>query len=100
MNEALRGLLGRSAAPDPERSSRAAEIGDLVRTALALPEQAAVTVQQLACTEPGCPPIETKIAVLGMGSARRWTLHTPLSEVADSDVRRLLDQHPEGEDTT
>lgn len=35
-----------------------------VTEALALPEDATVMVTELACKEPGCPPIETVIAVL------------------------------------
>jgi hypothetical protein len=97
MNEALDRLLGRSNKPDAARSDRAGQIVDLVRTTLALGPQAAVTVQQLACAEPGCPPIETKIAILGENAGRRWTLHAPLSDVDDETVRQTLAAHPEGE---
>ncbi|GAA2787596.1 hypothetical protein [Saccharopolyspora taberi] len=99
MSEALNRLLGRSSRPDPARADRAAEIADLVRAALSLSPQAAVTVQQLACAEPGCPPIETKIAVLGDGSGRRWTIHAPMSEVDEQTVRETLTTRPEGENT-
>jgi hypothetical protein len=82
MNEALSRLLGRSNRPDPNRADRAGEIAKLVRATLGLRENSAVTVQELACAEPGCPPIETKIAVLDQ-PRRSWTLHTPMSEVDD-----------------
>ncbi|WP_200863081.1 hypothetical protein [Amycolatopsis orientalis] len=97
MDEALDRLLGRSNKPDAARSDRAGEIAAVVREVLALGSSAAVTVQQLACAEPGCPPVETKIAVLGGGGGRRWTLHAPLSELDDDAVRRLLAARPEGE---
>ncbi|MGF1645595.1 MAG: hypothetical protein ACFCVF_01520 [Kineosporiaceae bacterium] len=74
---------------DPARGRRAAEIADLVHRHLALPPESAVTVQQLACREPGCPPIETVIAVLGT-PPRRWTLHHPLSEIDDAMVVDLV----------
>lgn len=64
---------------------------------LGLDEQAAVVVQQLACSEPDCPPIETKIAVLGEEPGRRWTIHAPVSEVEDPAVRRTVTARPEGE---
>jgi hypothetical protein len=99
MNEALDRLLGRSNKPDAARSDRAGQIAELVRSALALDPRAAVTVQQLACAEPGCPPVETKIAILGEGPGRRWTLHAPLSGVDDAAVRQALAAHPEGENT-
>jgi hypothetical protein len=43
---------------------------------LALDADDIVLTRQLACTEPGCPPLETVVAVLPTGgAARRWTLH-------------------------
>jgi hypothetical protein len=97
MSDALNKLLGRSSQPPPGRAGRAGEIADLTRVTLALEQQAAVTVQQLACAEPGCPPIETKIMVLGEGAGRRWTIHAPVSEVDDETVLRILIGQPEGE---
>jgi hypothetical protein len=99
MNEALNELLGRSTRANPERRERAAQIADLVRCELGLPERSTVTVQQLACAEPGCPPVETKIVVLGGGSSLRWTIHAPLAEVDDEAVRRVLTERDEGRDT-
>ncbi|MEV0089482.1 hypothetical protein [Saccharopolyspora sp. NPDC050642] len=96
MNEALGRLLSRSNRPDPGRADRAGEIAELVRAALGLPADAAVTVQELACAEPGCPPIETKIAVLDE-PPRRWTIHARVSEVDDEAVRAILTNRPEGE---
>jgi hypothetical protein len=96
MNDAVNQLLGRSGRPEPGRAARAEEIADLVRTILDLEAEAAVTVQQLACVEPGCPPIETKIVVLG-SAAKRWTIHAPVSEVDDVTVRRALAAQPEGD---
>ncbi len=58
----LSGIHG-GAAREPGRGRRAAQVADLVRLHLGLPD-AAVTVSQLACREPGCPPVETVIAVL------------------------------------
>ncbi len=100
MNEALNQLLGRSRSPDAGQTARAGEIADLVRATLGLGEQAAVTVQQLACSEPGCPPIETKLIVLGEGPGRRWTIHAPVSEVDDATVRTLLTDLPEGDNAS
>jgi hypothetical protein len=94
MNEALARLLGRSTRTD---SGRAGEIADLVRATLGVTDQEAVTVQQLACTEPGCPPIETKIVILSSSASRRWTIPAPMSEVDDVMVRTALATAPEGE---
>lgn len=75
------------------RGPQAVHIAQLVRTLLRLPEDVAVTVQQLSCREPGCPPIETVIAVLG-APARRWNLHHPLTAISDDMVTRLLIDYP------
>jgi hypothetical protein len=54
-------------------------------------------IRQLACTESGCPPVETVVAVLPMGGeARRWTLHRALEQVTEDDLRTLLATAPEG----
>jgi hypothetical protein len=86
-------LLGRSN-HDRARGRRAAEIAELVRVTLGLPDDVAVTVQQLSCAEPGCPPVETVIAVLA-APPRRWTIHRPLAEIDDALVTsRLTHSHP------
>jgi hypothetical protein len=54
-------------------------------------------IRQLACTEPGCPPVETVVAVLPMDAeARRWTLHRPVAQITFDDLRALLANPPEG----
>ena len=70
-------------------------MAEQVRTTLNLPDDVAVTVQELACREPGCPPVETVIAVLA-AVPRRWKVHRPLADVDDELVTRLLTDNPEG----
>lgn len=89
------GVLG-GAARDPARGRRAGEIAQLARRTLGLTEDTAVTVSQLACREPGCPPVETVIAVLGP-AGRRWTIHRPLADIDDAMVVGLLTLEPHGE---
>jgi hypothetical protein len=89
----LDGLLDGSAARDPARGRRAGEIAALVRSTLRLEEVVAVTVQQVRCREPGCPPVETVIAVFG-APPRRWTIHRPLAEIDDATVTDLLARDP------
>ncbi|MDT7843308.1 hypothetical protein [Streptomyces justiciae] len=62
-----------------------------MRVLLDLDDDTAVMVRQLTCTEPGCPPVETVVAVLPMeGEARRWTLHRPAEEITEDDLRAAL----------
>ena len=89
----LDGLLDGSPPYDPARGRRAGEIAALVRSTLQIPDDVAVTVQQLSCREPGCPPVETVIAVLGTPS-RRWTIHRPLAEIDDAAVAGVLAHDP------
>ncbi len=68
-----------------------------VRRLLGIDEDTAVVIRQLACTEPGCPPLETVIAVLPIdGPGRRWTLHCPAERITEDDLRTLLATSPEG----
>lgn len=70
---------------------RAAAIRALKATARTLFEAAdddAVVVNELSCTEPGCPPIETVVALLRAGSEpRQVKVHKPAVEVTEDDLR-------------
>lgn len=89
------GILG-AAAREPTRGRRAAEIAEIARTTLRLPDDTAVTVSQLSCREPGCPPVETVIAVLA-SPPRRWTIHRPIAEIDDVLVTGVLTHDPHGD---
>lgn len=78
-------------------SSHARHLKEAVRRLLDLDDDTAVVIRQLACTEPDCPPIETVIGLLPMnGPARRWTLHRPVDEITEDDLRATLATAPEG----
>ena len=80
-------LFGQRPRPDP---ARVAAIKGWVAQAFGLPEDAAVTVMELRCAEPGCPPLETVIALLGRpGQPRQYKLPKGLAEVTFDDVARL-----------
>lgn len=72
--------------PRPGDPRRAATIKGWVREALALDEGATVMVTELRCSEPGCPPLETVIAVLGQGATRRHKLPKGIAEIAMDDI--------------
>jgi hypothetical protein len=77
---------GRSAGAAPS----ARRIKDWARELFALDESATVMVTELACSEPGCPPVETVIAVLrGPGDTRSYKVHRPAADVTREDVARL-----------
>ncbi len=54
------------------------------------PHEATVMVTELACVEPGCPPVETVIALLAPGRpAEVHRLHVPIAEVTRADIEAL-----------
>jgi hypothetical protein len=72
-----------------------ARIKEWTRELLGLEEGAAVMVSELTCTEPGCPPLETVIAVfrLGGGSDKR-KLHRAIHEVTRGELAAAWSSSP------
>lgn len=68
---------------------------DAVRDALSLDVDDPVLVQQLACAEPDCPPVETVVASLGP-PRRTWKFPKPTVDVSPAELRGAIDHHPEG----
>lgn len=60
-----------------------------VADSMPLSPGAAVLVTELSCREPGCPPLETVIAVLDGTVQRKQTLHKALAHVTAEDVRAI-----------
>jgi hypothetical protein len=77
--------------PQPGRApGRTTEIKAWAAEALGLTDDVAVMVTELRCTEPGCPPMETVVAVLdGLGPTRQYKIHKPLADVTREDVRAI-----------
>ncbi|WP_234425836.1 hypothetical protein [Streptomyces kebangsaanensis] len=80
------------------------ELKKTVRVLLGLDADTAVMVRRLACTEPGCPPLQTVVAVLPTeGEARRRPLHRPAYQITEDDLRTALlalEQHDQEIDLT
>ncbi len=69
---------------------RAAGIKRWAEAAFALGEDDSVMVTELRCTEPGCPPLETVIALLTAGGpTRQHKIHKPITDVTEEDIRAL-----------
>ena len=89
----MRGLFDRKR-PDAESVRR---VKALVSEQLGLHGAAALTVAELACHEPGCPPIETVVTVHGAdGQRRTWRLHKPVAEITAGDVETAISGAPAG----
>ena len=71
----------------PDRLNRVGAIKEWSRECLALEDGATVMVSELRCTEDGCPPLETVIAVFAPDGGRlQLTVHKPLDGVTRGDV--------------
>jgi len=73
-------------------SGRAGRIKQWVRDLVALGPGTTVMVTELACSEPGCPPRETVIAVFDEeGTSRHWKLHMAIEEVTAEDIEAAFE---------
>ncbi|HEY4120267.1 MAG TPA: hypothetical protein VGM56_20520 [Byssovorax sp.] len=69
----------------------ARQIKGWVREALALGDDVTILVSELTCKEPGCPPVETVIAVFrGPDDTTKYTVHRASADVTRDDVARVL----------
>ncbi len=59
-----------------------------------LDNEAVITGSELACTDPGCPLIETVIAVFDASGSRKWKLTRPKSAVTKIMVQQALATPP------
>ncbi len=84
--------------PPPTRLAHIRSIKGWVADVLAPPADAVVMVSELTCSEPGCPPVETVIALMhGPGETIRHKVHRPIVEVTREDIEQLAappQQHP------
>ena len=88
--------------PDPQDSSAASRV-DPEHTAaikrwtselLCLDDDAVVSVIEAACVDPGCPLVETVIAVFDSAGTRRWKLTRPRAAVTKLMIQQTLAASP------
>jgi len=73
--------------PAKPNAAKLIEIKSWVRSRLQLDDAAVIMITELECSEPGCPPLHTIIAVmLGPGQNQRYKLHKPVAEVTADDI--------------
>ena len=80
-------LFGGASKPD---AARIALVKQWIRDRFQLGEDCVVMVTELRCTEQGCPPLETVIAILdGPGSRRQFKLHKGVASLTVEDVASI-----------
>ena len=61
-----------------------------VEEALGIDETTIVMVTELACHEPGCPPLETVVAVLGGPAVRSWKIPGGIADLTRAELEVVL----------
>jgi hypothetical protein len=75
-------------APNPEAMRR---VKHWIREELRLPPDTAFAVNEIVCTDPGCPGIETVILVMAPGvKTRAYKVQKALDEVTEQDIGEAL----------
>ncbi len=55
-----------------------------------IPENSTLSIAELACHEPNCPPIETIITERNEnGKVRNWRIAKPINDIQESDINNL-----------
>ncbi|VEP12828.1 conserved hypothetical protein [Hyella patelloides LEGE 07179] len=57
---------------------------------LNLDEQVTISLNQLTCHEPGCPPIETAIVIMKQ-PPKQYKIHKSIAEIERTDIERLIE---------
>ena len=62
----------------------------LISNKYELSDNTIISIAELSCHEPDCPPIETIISVrYENGSMKNWRVAKPISEVEETDIYEL-----------
>ena len=55
-----------------------------------IPETSILSIAELNCHEPDCPPTETVVTARSIdGSTQNWKIHKPIDEISENDVNDL-----------
>ena len=55
-----------------------------------IPENSTLSIAELACHEPNCPPIETIITERNEnGKLRNWRIAKPINDIQETDINNL-----------
>jgi len=64
------------------------KIKDWLYKTLSIDKGVHISLSQLSCTEPDCPPVETVIAVM-LNPAQQYKIHKPIAEIEYIDIYNL-----------
>ncbi len=72
---------------DPEKLK---QIKDWAYQELEIDPIISISISQLQCHEPDCPPIETVIAVM-TNPPKQFKIHKPASQIMETDIKQLVE---------
>ncbi|MEM6403889.1 MAG: hypothetical protein AAF757_27310 [Cyanobacteria bacterium P01_D01_bin.116] len=67
------------------------QIKQWIYQSLQIDDEISISLSQLQCTEPGCPPIETVIHVM-INPVQQYKIHKSIPEIEYTDIN-LLNQN-------
>lgn len=80
-----------------DRGRKVGEVRQWVREAHGVSSDTTVMVTELQCHEPGCPPLETVVAILhGPGDTRQAKIPRGIVELTRQDIDALAFAPPDG----
>ena len=63
----------------------------IISIKLKLSETTILSIAELSCHEPGCPPIETVITANAIdGTSKTWKIEKPIDQIDNLDVENML----------
>ncbi|MDY6897040.1 MAG: hypothetical protein SWZ49_03045 [Cyanobacteriota bacterium] len=69
-------------------SEETKQIKQWIYQALQIDDEISISLSQLQCTEPGCPPIETVINVM-TNPVQQYKIHKSIAEIEYTDISLL-----------
>ena len=74
-----------SSEKSPERLAAAAQVKQWTRERFGLAPDAVISVSQIDCVVPGCPPVETVVMFWSAGQHYHFKVFKPLARVGPQD---------------
>ncbi|BAY47166.1 hypothetical protein SAMD00079811_47820 [Scytonema sp. HK-05] len=65
------------------------QVKEWIYQALKLDKEIPISLSQLQCTESGCPPLETVIAVM-KNPVEQYKIHKPIAQIEFIDIAELM----------
>ncbi|MEA1832225.1 hypothetical protein U8607_09030 [Methylobacterium durans] len=79
-----------------EQAALSARLKTEIATALDLRPEDALTINAIACPDPGCPDIETVILVMRAGEpTRAFRIRRPMEAVEAADIAQVVEEERE-----